>query len=41
MFKVKIKTENGENDNLGVGLEGRLGKYVKSLKWNQGENFPA
>lgn len=37
MFKEKIKVENGENDNLDIGLEGRLGKYIQGLKRKHGE----
>lgn len=29
-LKMKIKIVNIENDSLGIGLEGRLGKYMKS-----------
>ena len=29
---MKIKIGNIENDNLGIGLEGSLGKYMKSWK---------
>ena len=29
-LKMKMKIGNTENDSLGIGLEGRLGKYMKS-----------
>lgn len=37
MFKVKIKTECGEN-NLGIGLESRVGNFMRSLKSSGSEN---
>lgn len=38
MFKVKIKIECGEN-NLGIGLESRVGNFMRSLKSSGRENF--